>query len=187
MAVTLTFRRLQPVDAELLGQIDRSETVSRIYSIHRGELRAEAAPHEIPNWSAERRDSDDAYPNFNLGFRAERLRSRLAEGWIAIGAFDRRLLVAYCELRPLLTDTTAQVAELFVTRSYRRTGIGAGLMRRMGEEARNLGARQLYVSAVPTESAVNFYLGQGFHLNPEPHPQLLALEPEDIHMIKDLN
>ena len=183
MAATITFRRLSPPDADLIGQIDRSETVSRLYSAHGGELRLEAIHQEIPRWTNER---NDAHPGFNIGFRADRLRSRLADGWIAIGAFDRGVLVAYCELRPALTDTIAQVAELFVTRSHRRAGIGADLMRRMGDSARRSGARQLYVSAVPTEGAVNFYLSQGFRLAPEPHPELLALEPDDIHMIKDL-
>lgn len=183
MANTVTFRRLLPDDAALLGQIDRSEIVSHMYVVHSGELRTEAAPHEIPGWSTERIDD---YPNFNVEFRSERLRSRLADGWIAIGAFDQGALVAYCELRPALTETTAQVAELFVSRSHRRTGIGTGLMQCMGHEARQAGASHLYVSAIPTDSAVNFYLSQGFRLNPEPHPELLALEPKDIHMIKDL-
>jgi GNAT superfamily N-acetyltransferase len=183
MSSAITFRRLLPDDARLLGEIDRSETVSRRYSVQNGELRSEPAPHEIPAWSAELIDD---HPGFNLDFRAKRLRSRLADGWVAIGAFDQGELVGYCELRLGLTDTTAQVAELFVSKSHRRTGIGTELMQRMGDEARRSGASHLYVSAVPTESAVNFYLGQGFHLNPEPHPELLALEPEDIHLIKDL-
>jgi len=183
MSSAITFRRLLADDAGLLGQIDRSETVSRVYSVSGGELHSEAAPHEIPGWSTER--SDD-HPGFNVDFRTERLRSRLADGWIAIGAFDQGALVAYCELRPALTRSTAQVAELFVSKSHRRTVLGAGLMQRMGREARQARARHLYVSAVPTDSAVNFYLSQGFRLNPEPHPELLALEPDDIHMIKDL-
>jgi hypothetical protein len=29
-------------------------------------------------------------------------------------------------------------------------------------------------------------MSQGFRPNPDPHPELLALEPDDIHMIKDL-
>lgn len=94
--------------------------------------------------------------------------------------------MAYCELRPALTETIANVAELFVTRSHRRTGIATELMRRMGDAAQRSGARQLYVSAVPTESAVSFYLNRGFRPAPEPNPELLALEPDDIHMIKDL-
>jgi len=179
----LTFRRLSVADAALLGQIDRSETVSRLYSIRDGELHGRTVNEEVPRWSTE---PDDAHPDFDLDVRVGRLRSRLAEGWTGIGTFDQGVLVGYCLLRLALTDTMAQVAELFVSRSHRRTGIGAELMRRMAEAARRSGAGRLYVSAAPTESAVSFYLAQGFHLNPEPHPELLALEPEDIHMIKDL-
>ena len=182
MSIAITFQHLVPEDAGLLGQIDRSERVSHVYSVRDGELRAEAAPHEIPGWTTERIDD----PSFHVDFRAERLRSRIADGWTAIGAFDQGTLVAYCLLRPALTETTAQVAELFVSRSHRRSGIGTQLMQRMGDEAREARASKLYVSAVPTDSTVNFYLNQGFRLNLDPHPELLALEPEDIHMIKDL-
>jgi GNAT superfamily N-acetyltransferase len=183
MMSAITFRRLLPDDAALLGQIDRSETVSRVYSVHNGQLRSRAAPHEIPAWST---DFIADNPTFHLDFRAERLRSRLADGWIGTGAFDHGALVGCCVLRLGLTETTAQVAELFVSRSHRRAGIGAQLMQLMGDDARRSGARHLYVSAVPTEGAVNFYLSQGFRLNPEPHPELLSLEPDDIHMITDL-
>jgi GNAT superfamily N-acetyltransferase len=183
MTTGLTFRLLSSTDAPLLGQIDRSETVTRLYSIHDGELRSRVVNEEVPRWSTE---PDDAHPDFNLDLRIERLSARLAEGQLGIGAFDQDTLVAYCVLRPQLTDTMAQVAELFVSRNHRRTGIGAELMRRMAQLARGSGARLLYVSAAPTESAVNFYLSQGFRVTPDPHPELLAFEPDDIHMIKDL-
>jgi predicted N-acetyltransferase YhbS len=183
MTTGLIFRSLTSHDAGLLGQIDRSETVSHVYYIHGGELRAEAAPHEIPAWSREHLDDN---PTYHLAFRIERLRSGMADGWIAIGAFDGGALVGYIALRPRLTETTAQLAELFVSREHRRSGIGRKLMRILCDEARRTGASQLHVSAIPTDSAINFYLSQGFQPNPEPHPVLLALEPDDIHMIKDL-
>jgi hypothetical protein len=44
------------------------------------------------------------------------------------------------------------------------------------------GATNLYVSAVPSESAVGFYLSQGFRPVGTPRPELFELEPEDIHM-----
>jgi hypothetical protein len=46
-------------------------------------------------------------------------------------------------------------------------------------------ARGLYVSSVPTDSAVGFYLSRGFRPT-EPLPELLALEPRDIHMLLPL-
>jgi hypothetical protein len=42
----------------------------------------------------------------------------------------------------------------------------------------------MYVSAVPSESAVGFYQSQGFEPTDTPIPTLFELEPEDIHMVK---
>jgi hypothetical protein len=49
--------------------------------------------------------------------------------------------------------------------------------------ARERGARQLYISATPSENTVNFYLRLGCQVAEEPDPELLALEPEDIHLV----
>jgi N-acetylglutamate synthase-like GNAT family acetyltransferase len=59
-------------------------------------------------------------------------------------------------------------------------------MRRLLALARELGAIRVYVSATPSQSAVEFYRGLGFELVSEPLPELYALEPEDIHMILEL-
>jgi GNAT superfamily N-acetyltransferase len=69
-----------------------------------------------------------------------------------------------------------------VSRPYRRRGVASALMEEMEHLARDLGARALYVSAVPSESAVRFYLSRGFRPT-EPLPEPFAKEPEDIHML----
>ena len=69
-------------------------------------------------------------------------------------------------------------------------GHGAGtiaqlmMMLAVGIEAlaRSGGARQLYVSATPSESAVGFYRSRGFIPTVTPIPELLEHEPEDVHM-----
>ena len=48
------------------------------------------------------------------------------------------------------------------------------------------GHKRLYVSATESKSAVGFYLSQGFVPTQDAHPDLYALEPDDIHMIKIL-
>jgi hypothetical protein len=48
------------------------------------------------------------------------------------------------------------------------------------------GARELYVSAVPSVPAVGFYLARGFRVAEEVDPGLFAQEPEDIHLVKPL-
>ena len=44
----------------------------------------------------------------------------------------------------------------------------------------------MVVSATPSLNTVRFYLGQGYAPMEEPLPELLELEPEDIHMEKPL-
>jgi GNAT superfamily N-acetyltransferase len=65
-------------------------------------------------------------------------------------------------------------------------GIARRLVKLLIEKARMEGAARLYVSSVPSESAVGFYQSQGFRLTPDPDPDLYRLEPDDIHMVRNL-
>jgi hypothetical protein len=60
-----------------------------------------------------------------------------------------------------------------VSKNYRRLGIATEIIRLAQAE----GDKRVYVSATTSGSA-------GFRLAEKPHPELFALEPEDIHMIK---
>lgn len=102
------------------------------------------------------------------------------------GAFVDACLVGIAAYRPHLTDTMDQLAFLHVSNGYRRQGIASRLFNEVEGLARQSGAQELYVSATPSQSAVGFYMSRGFMLTSKPHPELLELEPEDIHMIKRL-
>jgi hypothetical protein len=54
------------------------------------------------------------------------------------------------------------------------------------DRARARGARFLYISATPSQSAIGFYLGHGSRLAPQVDEELFALEPEDIHLVLQL-
>lgn len=75
-----------------------------------------------------------------------------------------------------------QLLFLHVSRGYRDQGLGARLARWALGQAAGWGARGLYISATPTEHTIRFYLGLGCRPLAEPDPQLLAEEPEDIHL-----
>ena len=79
-----------------------------------------------------------------------------------------------------------QLAALFVSRDYRRTGIARELTHRLIRMSRATGASRVYVSATPSRSAIAFYRSQGFTLTDNVHPELFAREPEDIHMVLEL-
>jgi ribosomal protein S18 acetylase RimI-like enzyme len=76
-----------------------------------------------------------------------------------------------------------QLGLLHVSNGYRRRGIASRLLEEVLVLARCDGATHLYVSATPSGSAVGFYLSKGFTPTSTPDPELLALEPDDVHMI----
>ena len=96
------------------------------------------------------------------------------------------VMVGIIVYRPCLTDDMAQLDALFVDKNHRQQGIAAQLTKLLEEQAIADGHKRLYVSATESQSAVGFYTSQGFVPTLDVHPELYALEPNDIHMIKIL-
>lgn len=105
---------------------------------------------------------------------------------VMFGAFDGDRLVGMGSLRYRLADSMAQLVSLHVSRAYRRQGIATRLTQELIRLAQENSARALYVSATPSESAIGFYTSQGFAPTEHVNKELLDLEPEDIHMIREL-
>ena len=55
-------------------------------------------------------------------------------------------------------------------------------MHDVARTARQSNARELYVSATPSASAIGFYARHGFAPTAHVNQRLYDLEPEDIHM-----
>ncbi len=103
-----------------------------------------------------------------------------------VGAFAGDELVGLASVRYRLQPDMAQLTTLHVSEAYRRQGVATQLVAEVMRMARESGARRHYASAVPTESAVGFYTNCGFRPTDEPDPNMLAMEPEEIHMICEL-
>lgn len=176
----IQIRQLPASDIARLAEIDRSEHVHVGYTYHDGELRAEEVDWHVPDWYPAG-DGPHSVQTM-IRFCAEHLET----GCVLLGALDDERLAGVAILRPHLAEGMAQLAFLHVSRPYRRQGVAARLTNEVCRLARKDGARALYVSATPSESAVGFYLSQGFRPAGTPDPELFALEPEDIHMIKTL-
>ena len=81
---------------------------------------------------------------------------------------------------------TAQLAYLYVTRHERARGVGRRLSDALENTAREAGDTSVVVSATPSLNTVRFYQRLGYEAMAEPLPELLELEPEDVHMQKRL-
>lgn len=161
-----------------LGEIDRSEFVRRIHVYTNGSLQTQELNKDVPRWS------EDEVEDF---IRA--LTLKIKGGGRLVGAFDNDLLVGIAALGGEFIGENRdelQMAFLYVSHAYRRQGIAHRLMDRMCELARERGAKRLYISATETESAVGFYLNYGCRLASDVNAELYALEPHDIHMVKDV-
>lgn len=162
-------------------EIDRSEEIEAIYQFTNGELIRRPMAQHSPTFS------DEMWEEFMVEWR-----EGLADGGTLFGALDGEWLTGFTILRPRLEwpeseDRMAQLMALYVSRPYRRLGVAQRLFEALQTAALASGATALYVSATETDSAVGFYLKQGFRPTDRPHPKLFALEPNDIHMIKQLD
>jgi GNAT superfamily N-acetyltransferase len=141
------------------------------------EQRGGAVTAHAETWSRPPRPAD-RWMEFEARWRAF-----IPDAGAAVGAFEDDRLVGIATLRRGVRPYTDQLEALFVDRAHRRRGVATALVAAVEELAREGGAQTLYVSATPSESAVGCYRSRGFIPTPDPIPELLALEPEDVHMV----
>ena len=176
----IIIRHLPDEEIRRAAEVDRSEHITTGYVFKNNELEAQIVDWKVPRWS------DDPGAGFSAQSRIDRWAEVLSRGGVLLGAMDGEKLAGFAVLLPELSEGGAQLAALFVDRSYRRLGVATRLVDEVERLALEAGARKLYVSAIPSGSAVGFYLKYGFSPTSEVDEELFALEPDDIHMIKDM-
>ncbi len=174
------FRRLGRTELSRVVEIDRTERIDLVY-LQRGTELVE----QRGNWSASAWDPDGPGEHSVEGQR-HALEHYVDAGGSALGAFVGGRLVGIGVVVPHLRPSIAQLAFLHVSAAHRGAGIGRRLSEDLEQMARDAGDSEMVVSATPSENTVRFYLGRGFELMAQPLPELLELEPEDVHMRKVL-
>jgi ribosomal protein S18 acetylase RimI-like enzyme len=154
--------------------------VSLHYRYQDGRLSSEQVDWQVPRWFTDDR------PEFSVQANIEAWSPYLEQGGVMLGALDGELLVGLAMLRHRLTESMAQLEVLHASRDYGRRGIAAALLQGASRLATEAGAREMYISATPSGSAVGFYRSQGFELAEQVNQGLYELEPEDIHMVQRL-
>lgn len=173
----ITIRHMEAAELHRIGEIDRSEHVTREYRYRRGVLEPRSVDVTIPAWS---RSGDHEH---GVPARIAAWKPILDRDGTLVGAFAADVLAGFAIYEPRLAEGMAGLSALYVSRSHRRRGIGTRLTREVARLARADGARRLYVSATPSAPTVEFYRRQGFEPTDEPDERLFALEPDDVHMI----
>jgi len=171
-------RALRRDEVEKVWTIDRSEVIDNFYRYEAGALVLRPERHDVRGWPPGEAEkyTPILLDCFDRG------------GWFH-GLFDGDRLVGTVVLESKFIGARRdrlQLVFLHVSSAYRKRGLGTRLFTLARTTARERGASRLYVSATPSENTINFYRRMGCVIAKEPDPELLDLEPEDIHLECDV-
>ncbi|NUF62019.1 GNAT family N-acetyltransferase [Acinetobacter bereziniae] len=177
----ISFRLLQYAEIDLIWQqIDRKELITHMYLQHSQQLQRIDCFYDVQCWDQYHLENDPPL-----------IKHLCQQGAICIGGFtpSNQLIAVQVVSNQKITDyPQAKLLQYFYVDAHHQShGIGSQLMQTAITSAKKLGAKQLYISATPTQRTVDFYLKQGAKLLEKPDHQLWSLEPEDIHLIYNLS
>jgi predicted N-acetyltransferase YhbS len=167
-------RLLQRREIGDVWQIDRREIVESVYYLESGRLVLKPERWQVAGW-----------PAGEAATYTPLLLDCFDRGGWCYGLFDAQELIGAAFLESKFIGLRADLLQLkfmHVSCAYRGRGLGGRLFTLAVGEARTRGAHGLYISATPSENTINFYLRRGCVPASSPDPELLALEPEDIHL-----
>jgi rhodanese-related sulfurtransferase/predicted N-acetyltransferase YhbS len=174
------YRPLEPADLAHLGDIDRTEWIDTRVVQHGLALEELAGDWSASAWSTE----DDG--EHSVVAQQRECEKYLSLGGRGVGAWVGARLVGIGIVRPDVRPGVAQLAYLHVSLDHRGRGVGGTLSAWLERVASETGHTAIVVSATPSQSTVRFYLARGYEPMVDPIPELLELEPEDVHLSKPL-
>lgn len=167
-------KALRRDEVALVWSIDRSERIEHAYRVEDGQLRLRPDPCDQHGWP----------PGEAEAYTPRLLDCYDRGGWFE-GLFEGGRLIGVAVVESMFIGPRRdrlQLKFLHVDFASRGRGLGRRLFERACDVARSRGAAFLYVSSTPSQRTVDFYLQLGCRLAHEPDPELLRIEPEDIHL-----
>lgn len=173
--MTTVIRPLQRDEVELLWQIERREIVQEIYEVTDGKLNLRRQFYDTRQWPD---GETEIYTPILLDcfdHDGVFLGAFAGENLVAASVVDSRPVGDYPDLR--------QLAFLHVSHDWRGKKLALRLYQLCKEAVVRLGAEGFYISSTPTRRTVEFYLHQGAKPVARRDTTLVAIEPEDIHLV----
>jgi len=167
-------RELSRDEIDLIWTIDRSEVIQNVYHYQDGMLVLKPAHFIVTGWPPG--VAEESTPIL--------LDCIDRDGWF-FGFFDSDKLIGVVILENKFVGSKLeklQLKFLHVSQAYLGQGLGRKLFMLARDKARKKGAKQLYVSATPSEGTIKFYQIMGCTLAQELDQELFGLEPDDIHL-----
>jgi predicted N-acetyltransferase YhbS len=172
---SVEFRTLRRDEIELIWTIDRREFIARLYRLQAGELVLVPHDFDVPGWHP-----DTVRTTTPLLYACH------DRGGTFFAAFEGDQMAGVAVLDTVWRGERHDLMQLemmHVGRDHRGKGLGTQLFEQARSAARSAGAGGLYISATPSENTVHFYQRRGARLLRTPDAELIAKEPEDIHMV----
>ena len=154
-----------------LDNFDRSQEVNRIYFNESGKLLLKDQTWTM-DWSLEHKRKVAA----NLK----------SDDCIAYAVWENEKVIGFVSVMKALIGSRMVLDIIQVDQAFRGQGIGRQLFDLAVAEAKNAGAKELYISACCSEETVNFYKAMGAVPTNDPIPEIAAAEPHDIQMTYEL-
>ena len=174
MTAEVSIRALERSELGRLWEIDRRELVHEVYEAVGARLTLRSQRHDTQAWPDGEPEADA--PKLRASFDAGGafFGAFAGSSLVAAGGIDARPVHDYPELR--------QLVFLHVSNDWRGQRIAWQLYQTCQRVAAGWGAAGMYISATSTRRTVDFYRRQGAAVLEEPDRELLAAEPEDIHL-----
>ncbi|QND51966.1 GNAT family N-acetyltransferase [Phyllobacterium sp. 628] len=168
----MELRALKRSEIEQVWTIDRSEIIENIYVLLDGKLVLQPHYFDVPGW--EDGEAEKYTPLLQASFD---------RGGQFFGFFDGDKVAGVGAVDTIWRGPKQELLQLtflHVSNAYRGQRLGVRLFEHCKDVARDMGAKGLYVSAIPSENTVDFYRRLRCVVTETPDAELSALEPEDI-------
>lgn len=103
--------------------------------------------------------------------------------YISYLALEGNRIVGFMSLVKELVSERMILDLIQVDKDFRGKGIGRILWEKAVEEARLNGARELYISACPSEETISFYRAMGADVTDNPITSIAKDEPDDLQLV----
>ena len=164
----MKFEKIRETHFINLDGFDRSQEVKRVYVNENGRFRLINRVWTM-DWSLEHKRKVAA----NLK----------SDDCIAYAVWENEKVIGFVSVVKKLAGCRMVLDMIQVDRAFRGQGIGRQLFVLAVAEARNAGAKELYISACCSEETVNFYTAMGTVPTNDPIPEIAEAEPYDIQMV----
>ena len=151
-----------------LDNFNRRQKITRIYVRRNDKYVLEEHPG-VMDWSIDK--------------KREVARDLMSDDYISYLALEEDRIVGFVSLVKELAGERMILDLIQVDEDFRGRGIGCALWEKAVEEARLNGARELYISACPSEETIHFYKAMGAHVTDNLIMSIANEEPDDLQMI----